>query len=1051
MVTIRPVITAWMLSVAAATAGPATEAAVFASVEVSGLVTGLAVDAGGLVYATQTQRSFGRGVVTADTPERQAADLRCTTFEQRKAMIAGWLKTGELQRDLTSAGDAFGPGDSFLTKYGERVVCLSDANMDGVCDEATLFAGPFDDGPASGICVGKSGQLWLASSPHLWFLADDDGDHAADRKVPAVSGYGIHCGDGRGGLQTVVAGDDGWIYFACGKLGCRFTPRDGLPALLWKEGGVFRCRADGGTPGREPELLATGLQDPAGLVIDRSGRIFVADRVEARTRLLQVITGGAYQEAALPAPVCGELPFSVSSIILAPEPWEGPGIHLLAGDATPGSGGIVPVLLKPSGSSFSVSASPPIWSGGAVLALAAAADGTLFFADWGGVVSARSQCRIRRLPPPPAVIENKGRAEGVIREARPSSWPALMEHQEALVRAAARDNILKLDWLEALPLILKPLRKGSSSAVRIDALKALTDLAKHQPELMQEAAIALRSNDPDFSTAALRILPAEAAGLCREQVLKVMQGGKPSLRATGAETLGRWRDVLAVPALISALEASEGDAFLQQACAGALARCAADEELAALRDHASLIVRKAAIHALAWRASPLLQQFFDDVGTQEAAVRAAWKRLLFSTFSSMPGALRNSATGSSPEFVTVCLAAAAFTGTPAAATSVAEWLERSDASTPGRLRTAALDTLLAWDDPDSFDPIEGRYLPTVPRPVGITTSLLAKVLPKLQGPPDDLKAKADEVLAGFKSQTPERLAAAVFNGEKSIPARCAALRQLAETAPARALETARSILTTPDSPALCRAEARLALLKLDPGTSYEQIAAALAGGSPPEKQAVMQKARKFDTRTAEVFWQQILTHLAVGDLDPSITVEAYEMLEIKNYREPRAPWRRIWERLNHRPGEGRLRTVLDAWLHCRNYGDPDKGGAVAFLHGAACMECHSLHGHGGLRGPALDGVGSRMDRTALLTSLVQPSAKIAREWQMVSASSKNRACEGLLRATPSGNILLTSEGIVPVPEAEFTLTEPVSPMPPVTAGMSERDIRDLVAWLAELK
>lgn len=52
---------------------------------------------------------------------------------------------------------------------------------------------------------------------------------------------------------------------------------------------------------------------------------------------------------------------------------------------------------------------------------------------------------------------------------------------------------------------------------------------------------------------------------------------------------------------------------------------------------------------------------------------------------------------------------------------------------------------------------------------------------------------------------------------------------------------------------------------------------------------------------------------------------------------------------------------------------------------AACLRCHAVAGVGGHAGPALDGVGSRLDRHALLQSLLEPQAIVTAGYGTISA------------------------------------------------------------------
>ncbi len=92
-------------------------------------------------------------------------------------------------------------------------------------------------------------------------------------------------------------------------------------------------------------------------------------------------------------------------------------------------------------------------------------------------------------------------------------------------------------------------------------------------------------------------------------------------------------------------------------------------------------------------------------------------------------------------------------------------------------------------------------------------------------------------------------------------------------------------------------------------------------------------------------------------------------------------------------------------------GDPAHGAEVFHKHPiAACSACHAVDGQGGAVGPDLTEVGSRLTRAQILQSILEPNASLAAGWP-----------------------------------AE------VSAMPVLRPFLEDREIRDLVAFLAEQK
>ena len=114
--------------------------------------------------------------------------------------------------------------------------------------------------------------------------------------------------------------------------------------------------------------------------------------------------------------------------------------------------------------------------------------------------------------------------------------------------------------------------------------------------------------------------------------------------------------------------------------------------------------------------------------------------------------------------------------------------------------------------------------------------------------------------------------------------------------------------------------------------------------------------------------------------------------------------------LARRVGEARGRDTASRTAALLEGGDATRGEQVLRTNPtASCLRCHKLDGEGGEIGPVLDGVGARLGREQLLESLLDPNATLA---------------EGYGGA--------------------------ISPMPPMGGILPDDELRDLVAYLAEL-
>jgi putative membrane-bound dehydrogenase-like protein len=130
-------------------------------------------------------------------------------------------------------------------------------------------------------------------------------------------------------------------------------------------------------------------------------------------------------------------------------------------------------------------------------------------------------------------------------------------------------------------------------------------------------------------------------------------------------------------------------------------------------------------------------------------------------------------------------------------------------------------------------------------------------------------------------------------------------------------------------------------------------------------------------------------------------------------------------------------------------GDPVSGKLV---FDQKCATCHTLFGEGGKIGPDLTGT-DRKDRTFLLTSIVDPSAVIRKEYLAYVVSTTNgRLLTGLLaESTPKTVTLLNDKNertIIPREEIEAINPSPQSLMPEgLLDDLEDPQIRDLFSYL----
>jgi quinoprotein glucose dehydrogenase len=138
-------------------------------------------------------------------------------------------------------------------------------------------------------------------------------------------------------------------------------------------------------------------------------------------------------------------------------------------------------------------------------------------------------------------------------------------------------------------------------------------------------------------------------------------------------------------------------------------------------------------------------------------------------------------------------------------------------------------------------------------------------------------------------------------------------------------------------------------------------------------------------------------------------------------------------------------------------GDPSRGQSIFRNHvNAQCVRCHEAGGTGKQVGPDLKGVGSRSTREYLLESLVDPSARIAPGFETLALTLEDGDEIDGQKIQEDGNqiTLRLTEGetrSISRKQIRSMIPRTLSSMPPMLDILSPFEIRDLVAYLVELK
>jgi len=150
-------------------------------------------------------------------------------------------------------------------------------------------------------------------------------------------------------------------------------------------------------------------------------------------------------------------------------------------------------------------------------------------------------------------------------------------------------------------------------------------------------------------------------------------------------------------------------------------------------------------------------------------------------------------------------------------------------------------------------------------------------------------------------------------------------------------------------------------------------------------------------------------------------------------------------------------TIKDA-LVAMDTADASRGRLLFMAKGGAnCTICHQMEGIGNIHAPGLSDIGNRADATAIITSILDPSANITEGFAMQMLTTKKGAAYGGILLEETGRSLrlaLVNGDEVTVDTADLAQRSSidVSAMPATFAAMlTPQQVADIAAYLRSLK
>ena len=1039
--------------------------------------TALCVDDHGRIYVSETYR-WRKGIEdNRDHTYWIMDDLAARTVEDRSALYDKWK-------------DRF-QDEQYFTRYSDRVLRLTDSNADGKADVTTVFADGFRqdvDGPAIGLLSGPQG-IYLASIPHLWLLKDTDNDGVSDQRKSLQGGFGVKNSLSGHDLHGLVWGPDGKLYFSMGDRGFHCQTKDGRILSDPNSGAVFRCDPDGS----KMEIFYHRLRNPQEIAFNEYGDLFTVDNncdQGDSARVCYLLEGGdtgwhlgaqalTTYKASIDDGQMDQIPHWLSEGMWQLE-HPGQPAHILPPIAhlTNGPSGLVfdsgtslpdryrnhfivcdykgaPNLcflysfkVKIAGASYAMQDAHMLHGGIPNTDVTVGYNGKLYLTDFGGGWVRSDQGNIYSLYDPnsikrPIVKQTANLFRHGFDNLSSDKLASLLEHEDMRVRQRCQFELAKRGDQTRLALVAQ---EGKSPFARFHAIWGLGQL-RATPELLK----LLEDDDAEIRAQTARTIGNTSDATAAASIRPLLLDDEPRVRTFAAIASGKLQDRLAWNSVLQfAANNSQINPFQRHAAAFALSKLATSQQLVSLSDSDNVAVRLTGLLALRRNRDPKMIAYLRDKNGMivDEAIRAIndenllealpfladYSRKYTSSFDDLPSEMIFR------RLINACLRS----GRPSDAETLIQFA--GNAKLPQEYRLLGLKALEHFDAPPSIDPTVGLYRPLSARNARSIRQILEQpAIDLFESSNGDIAAATIRVMNHFGIRLSEQsLIDRIRDGRQPEEVRRVALEQLVSDKRFDQKLLLKSLLV--DESPLLRTTATLAYLDAFP----QEAEATVAG--------LIEFQTDQDLRTAYKILQEsrstALAQLLVSELDKLLKGQLHRTVHLDVYQAAQQSSNEAVNQKLTEVDQFLAQQGINSYDFAREGGDPEKGQLV-FQNQGVCMKCHQGHSGGGDAGPPLTDIGRMRRAEELLESIMEPNAKVVDGYGSVTAflTDGTSATGTILSEDKQTLVLKTPTGdTIKIPIQQIEERSPISsPMPKQVENLTPNEIRDLLAYLQDLK
>ena len=596
--------------------------------------------------------------------------------------------------------------------------------------------------------------------------------------------------------------------------------------------------------------------------------------------------------------------------------------------------------------------------------------------------------------------------------------------------------------------LLQAINQKDNQLARVHGIWGIGQLARIKPSYNESLVPLIQDTDEEIQAQAIKVLGDNKFSSAAASIIPRLASSTPRVQFFAAQALGRMGATQAVNPLLDLIKQNQDqDVYLRHAAVLALSRIGQVEPITALATSTNRSFRIAAVLVLRRMKNPAVAQFLLDA--DEYIVTEAARAI--HDDESIPEALPALAQTlsvskwKSEALIRRAINACLRVGTAKEIDLLVAYIQRQDI--PDALRAEGIATLGTWGNPSVLDRVDGRYRGQLDRNPSDVVAKVSGIIPRfLKSKNLEVLTATGQLIAELGIQDVKSEQTQLFLNHPSPKVRTSQLSSLI------ALKDQNlPLLLTKGIEDIDRNVRAMALGSLDKiAISKNQLPSItnpiFEKGSVPEQQQLLQSIAKMPADNTQDVLADLIARMVDNKLPAGIKLDLMEAVEATKSE-------LLVAKLDALRTKG---TLTDEYKDALYGGNLQVGNAIFYRNQSVeCIRCHNAGGEGGVVGPSLKGIGSRLSREQILQALIEPSARIAPGYGMISlVLTDGQEVTGTVIQETEGEIQLKTSEAEPLRIATARIKSREnypSSMPPMGSLMSKREIRDVVEFLSSLK